>query len=376
MDRQVYIKGGLRTPIGVVHGQYKEILPEVLGSRILNQLRHTYRLESVDSVICGNATGTGGNIGRLMTLMSRFPDTVPAMTVDTQCASGGMSVAWAYAQIKAGISHTVIAGGIESASLQPKRSYAALDRREGDYYVAQFSPHEISSDAMLWGAERTIKKHAVSDEEMKYHVLRSHRLAQEAKEKRVLEPYVLPVIVHQRYCIDECIRKTMSASLLNRMKPILGEGTQVTAGNACLTHDGAAFLVVTDTPSECRIAHIESWAGNPLYSPEGAWLSTELLLNRTQLSMDDIDVIEWNEAFAVIDVLFARTYPNQLDTYNRLGGALAYGHPYGASGTIILLHAMAALQACQGKYAICAIAGAGGTGVAILLERMEQISIL
>ena len=86
--------------------------------------------------------------------------------------------------------------------------------------------------------------------------------------------------------------------------------------------------------------------------------------------MDDIDVVEWNEAFAIIDVLFDKTYPNHIGKYNMFGGALAYGHPYGCSGAILVLHCMAALESCGGRYGLCAIAGAGGTGTALIMERM------
>lgn len=366
----VYIRGGLRTPIGEVQGQYKAIKPEMLGSRVLNQLRHTYKLERVDQIICGNAVGTGGNIGRLTSLVSAFPDTVPAFTVDMQCASAGLAVELAYAQIKAGLAETIIAGGIESSSLQPLRTYSDLDDRSGSYTVAQFSPTENDALAMLKGAERVIEKYEVSRDELNRQVLRSHQLAVQTKEHKLLESYILPVLVDHHYCVDESIRPTMNERLLNRMKPILGTGTLVTAGNACFTHDGAAFLVLSSEPSDFRIVYTQAWGGDPLYSPEGALHCTEQLLTNTGLSMIDIDAVEWNEAFAVIDVLFARNYKDHLAKYNQLGGALAYGHPYGASGAIILLHLMATLKQCQGHYGLAAIAGAGGTGTAILIERV------
>lgn len=368
--KEVYIQGGLRTPIGQVGGQYKAIQPEILGSRILNQLRHTYHLDCVDSIMCGNAVGTGGNIGRLMTLESKFPNTVPAVSIDMQCASAAMAIEMAYSHIASQMSHTIIAGGIESSSLQPKRTYADLDKRQGDYYVAQFSPNENDPQAMLWGAERTIQKYGIQKEDLDPHVLRSHALASQAAKAFALDFIILPTIVDGNYCNDECIRSSMSQRLLNRMPLLLGPGTLTTAANACLTHDGAAFLVLTDQESEFRIHDIQAWSGDPLYSPEGAWKSSEAILKKTGMTMDDMDAIEWNEAFAVIDVLFERNYEKLLDRYNLLGGALAYGHPYGASGAIILLHLMTALRRRQGQFGLAAIAGAGGSGVAMIIERL------
>ena len=135
-------------------------------------------------------------------------------------------------------------------------------------------------------------------------------------------------------------------------------------------YDGAAFVYVSNTKGPFRIHSVMPWAGNPQFSPEGALESTEAILKRTGLTMDDIDVVEWNEAFAIIDVLFNKAYPNHMEKYNTLGGALAYGHPYGCSGAILVLHCMAALESCNGRYGLCAIAGAGGTGTALIMERM------
>ena len=162
----------------------------------------------------------------------------------------------------------------------------------------------------------------------------------------------------------------MNEKLLSRMKPLLGVDSITNAGNACLTHDGAAFVYLSNKKGPFKIHSVKPWAGNPQFSPEGALESTEAILKRTGLTMDDIDVVEWNEAFAIIDVLFDKTYPNHIGKYNMFGGALAYGHPYGCSGAILVLHCMAALESCGGRFGLCAIAGAGGTGSALIMERM------
>ena len=366
----VFIHNGLRTPIGVVNGQYKSIRPELLGAKVLNQLFDSKKASSLDAIFCGNAVGTGGNIARLMGLYSHLPNTIPAITVDMQCASGMMSVEMAYAHIASGMMDTVIAGGIESSSLQPLRTYADHDDRCGDYMVAQFAPKEISPLAMLEGAERTMIKHCVGVEELNPYIIRSHQCAQHAREQGILSPYILDIEIDGKRCIDESIRPSMNEKLLNRMKPLLGPNSITTAGNACLTHDGAAFVTLSSQEGSFRIVHAMPWAGEPLYSPEGALLSTKKILDVIGLSSTEIDVFEWNEAFAVISALFGREYPNLIDRYNMLGGALAYGHPYGCSGAMLLIHCMAALEYCNGHYGLCAIAGAGGTGTAMIIERM------
>ncbi|WP_251441015.1 acetyl-CoA C-acyltransferase [Veillonella intestinalis] len=365
MLSSVYIMGGLRTPIGSYKGQFKHIRPEQLGARLLDVLHERYA--SVDEIICGNAVGTGGNIGRLTALYSAYGKSVPAYTVDMQCASAGAAIIQGYRAIRSKMANTVIAGGVESSSLQPLRTYASDDERQGSYMVAQFSPHENDALAMLQGAERTAQKYDVKKEELDYWSLRSHRLAVKAREEGIVSPYIFDMGAGYK---DESIKPRLQQKILDRMKPILGEGTVTTAGNACYTHDGAAFVVLSEEPGPFRIVGALQYGGDPLYSPEGAWQATEQLLERTGLRMADLDAIEWNEAFAVIDVLFARTYGAYEGQYNQLGGALAYGHPFGCSGAIILLHAMAALEYRQGRYGICAIAGAGGMGTAILIERL------
>ena len=366
----VFIHNGLRTPIGVVNGQYKSIRPELLGAKVLNQLYDSIDASSIDAIFCGNAVGTGGNIVRLMGLYSKLPNTIPAVTIDMQCASGLMSIEMAYAHIASGMMNTVIAGGIESSSLQPLRRYAEHDDRSGDYMVAQFSPKELSSLAMLEGAERTMLKYNIKGDELNPYIVRSHRCAQYARDNGILSPYIQDIEIDGKFCIDESIRPSMNEKLLNRMKPLLGPNSITTAGNACLTHDGAAFVTLSSQEGPFRIVHAMPWAGNPLYSPEGALLSTKKILDATGISPTSIDVFEWNEAFAVISALFGREYPELIDRYNILGGALAYGHPYGCSGAMLLIHCMAALQYCKGHYGLCAIAGAGGTGTAMIIERI------
>lgn len=366
----VYIHGGLRSPIGVLNGQYKNTRPEVLGAQLINELIKRYEIDSVDGVFCGNAVGTGGNIGRLMSLMSDLSVSTPAVTVDMQCASALMSIEMAYTHIASDVMDSAIAGGIESSSLQPDRIYAASDDREGLYKVAQFSPQDSSPLAMLEGAERTIKKHKVVKEDLYPYIIGSHKRASEALNNPHLKSYIMPITINGKACVDECIRPKMNEKLLSRMKPLLGPDSITNAGNACLTHDGAAFVYLSNVKGPFRIHSIMPWAGNPQFSPEGALESTKAILKRTGLTMDDIDVVEWNEAFAIIDVLFNKVYPNHMGKYNMLGGALAYGHPYGCSGAILALHCMAALESCNGRYGLCAIAGAGGTGTALIMERM------
>ena len=145
----VFIHNGLRTPIGVVNGQYKSIRPELLGAKVLNQLFDSKKESSLDAIFCGNAVGTGGNIARLMGLYSHLPNTIPAVTVDMQCASGMMSVEMAYAHIASGMMDTVIAGGIESSSLVASVALVTDDILTAEYTVNFKKTHSQTLLPML-----------------------------------------------------------------------------------------------------------------------------------------------------------------------------------------------------------------------------------
>ena len=171
----------------------------------------------------------------------------------------------------------------------------------------------------------------------------------------------------------------MSQRLLDRLPYILPGGKVITAANACLMHDGAAFVVlcsekyrkVHKLSPQAAFRFGTSIGSDPFMSPKTAVLAIRKLFKQTGLSIDEIDSLEVNEAFAVIDVLLEREFPGIRDRLNPLGGALAYGHPYGASGAIILLHLLKNLQVNKGRFGICGVAAAGGIGTSLLVERVK-----
>ena len=381
MKDEVFIVAGLRTPIAHRGGALARVLPEELGARVIRVLlqRLGLRGEEVSGVLAGNAVGTGGNLARLMALRAGLPEEVPSCTVDMQCASAAAAISLAAAKIASGQGDCFLAGGMESASLQPLRVYDACDPRHalvpgGAYRTAQFSPGELAEDAMLRGAERVMQQEKVTRAELDAAVLRSHRLAAAAWRDGLLDDVVLPLPECAR---DTGIRPHLTQRLLDRLPPHFGPGTLLNAGNACAINDGAAFLLLASGAflrrhrwqSLARLVAAASGGGNPQESPRGAMRTADCLLAQQGLRYEDLAAIEFNEAFAVIDVLFARAHGDCLARYNCLGGALAYGHPYGASGAILALHLMQSLRQAGGGLGLLSIAGAGGMGEAILLER-------
>lgn len=374
-----YIIDGRRSYIGVENGMYKHLPAEVLAAEVLCALVPESVRQTVDEVIVGNGVGASGNIGRLATLTAHFPKEVPAYTVDMQCGSGLEALTIAAAKIKSGQADLIVAGGVDSSSTAPRRAYNRnhpdYERYGGEesfYSVAKFAPGEHDPYAMIRGAESVAVDTQMTRQELNKWVLRSHSLAKQTREAGVLEPYLVGV---QGAVADAGIRDCMSERFLDKLPPLLPGGAILTAGNTCLMHDGAAFLLVASkryveehnlTPL-AEIVDSVTVGGNPDKSPETAIIAIRKLLAKTGHAAEDIAVFECNEAFAVIDELFARAYPEAVDRYNRYGGALAYGHPYGASGGIITIHACRALQETPG-YAVCSIAAAGGIGHALLLR--------
>lgn len=380
--RKVCILDVRRSAIVTSNGKFKFMRPEVFGAQLLRRLRaeHADAFDHIDEIILGNAVGTGGNIARLCALTADLDQSIPAVTVDMQCASGAASIAIAFAKIRAGLADCIIAGGIESSSLQPLRIYhrndprhaqSSVDGINGAYLTAQFSPDTLAPTAMLEGAERVAQSDHISKHELDEWAIESHHRA--ARARASLSDAIVPI---DGWAIDNGIRDRIDHRLLDRAPLPLGEGTITSAGNSCRINDGAALAVLVsddfihryNLEPAAEILSAVSLGGDPMESPRGAMSTADFLLHRSNLRWENLNAIELNEAFAVIDVMFERAHPTLIDRYNRLGGAIAYGHPYGASGAILLLHLIRALGS-TGGLGLMSIAGAGGMGQAILIKR-------
>ena len=380
----VYVLGAVRTPILTKNGKFKTVPAEELGASVMRNLLEKFPDAGHDlsGVIGGNAVGTGGNITRLAALTAGISDSVPAWTVDMQCASAAAALAAAYRAFACGEGEVYLAGGMESSSLQPLRVYDKKDVRfmktpEGDgaYYTAQFAPGDLDPQTMLRGAERVAKAEHVAKEELDAWAIESHKRAAAAQKKGVLRPFIVSV---NGVGEDDGVRPRMNKKLLDRLPRLFGADSVTTAGTSCLINDGAAFALLVGERwlhkhskfrPAARIVAAQAMGGNPEESPRGAMRTAEALLSRLGLSMTDMAAIEFNEAFAVIDVLFERKYPDLVSRYNIFGGALAYGHPYGASGAILLVHLLASLETAGHGLGLLSIAGAGGMGEALLVEK-------
>ena len=338
MTKKVYILGGLRSHIGIQNGVFKKVLPEVLGAEVLKKLVEKYNIKDISEIVCGNTVSMGGNISRLMTLYAGIKSTVPAYTIDMQCASGSVAIDIAYSNIRSGKSELVIAGGIESTSTEVQKSLNINDPRyyygNNEFSVAQFSPDEFDDKVMLRAGERVAEKYNITKKELDFWSLESHRRAKNAKENGILKDVIIPIFNSYK---DEGIRENINERFLNRLKPLVKDNGKINIGNTSLKNDGAAFLILCSDEyikknrivPKAEILDTASIGVDPKYSPEAAGVAVNKILLSNSMTYDDISLYEYNEAFGVIDVMFKRENPELIDRYNILGGALAYGHPYG-----------------------------------------------
>ena len=401
MDK-VYLLGGRRSYIGVENGIYRNVSAEELGACVIKKVMDSYDIspEDIDLVAVGNAIGAGGNIGRLASLMAGVPEKTPVVTVDSQCGSGLAAIMQAAMQIELGMADVAIAGGFESSSTAPVRS---INKRHPDFSddgdnvfkVAKFKPGAYDELAMFRGAEKCAATFGMDRHELDMYAIRSHRRAAQAREngelddilagsfyeydrsRRTVEVYETGKCVnieasqHKNETStrkehpekDEGIRDRISEKLLTRLPALVPGGSYITAGNVCLTNDGAAFVLLcserflkkykenkkyfkdmNEIIHPFKIVDIVSVGASPDMSPVSIVPAIDKLLSRNNLKASDILAWEYNEAFAVIDKLMESYVNKDFSNANVFGGALAYGHPYGASGGIITLHLMKAME--------------------------------
>lgn len=350
-----------RTPIGKVNGQFKHIPPQQLMTPILRNLVEGLTVP-IDDVILGNVVGPGGNVARFSVLEAGLPMEIPGMTIDRQCSAGLEAIRLASYFIKSGAGQCYIAGGVESASTSP------FSKR------AQFSPKEIGDPDMVEAAENVARKFYVSKEQQDTYALTSYERTWRAFESEYLQQEIIPI--QQLQCDEELYKKRDLSILLKRIRPLLKDGT-VTAANSCGIHDGASAVLVMEEELAIQqgfqpvLRFIDSVVvGNhPNYPGAAPIPAIQQLLKKQQLTVEQIDLFEINEAFASKIVACMQELNIPFEKINCRGGALTIGHPYGASGGILITRLFYEVQRRENlKYVVAAIGSGGGIGVAVLLE--------
>jgi acetyl-CoA acyltransferase len=388
--RNAVIVSLARTPIGKAKkGSLKDTRPEEFASAVVKELlKRTKGLEpeQVEDVIFGCAMPEGEqgmNIARIVSLMSGLPDTVPAMTINRFCSSGSMAIAMAADFIKSGSIDIAIAGGVESMSM------VAMG---GNKMIADPAAFDINPDiysAMGTTAEIVARKFEISREEQDQFAYESHKKAAAAIAAGKFKEEIVPLKVRTMddgqwkeftFDTDEGPRADTTVEALGKLKPVFDPIGTVTAGNSSQINDGAAAVVVmseekADEMGLKPIAYVREWvvAGVP---PEimgiGPAKAVPKLLKKAKLTFDDIDLFELNEAFASQSVYCLKALGALgLDPakVNVNGGAIATGHPLGATGAVLTCKILGELQRRNAKRGVVTMCIGGGMGFAYLLER-------
>ncbi|WPR63231.1 thiolase family protein [Glutamicibacter protophormiae] len=383
-----YIVGAARTPIVRAGKEFTRITADRLLGSVIDALLQRAGIDphSVDHVFAGNAAGPGGNIARVAALASELPHTVPATSVDAQCASGLEAIAAAARMIRCGEADLVIAGGVESASTAPWRVEKQTDpmMQPRLYSRARFTPTPDPDPDMGVAAENIAVRYGISRERQDQFALGSHHKALQAKEAGAFDDELVDIsTAGGLVAADTCPRPELTPRKLAALKPAFVPGGSVTAGNACPINDGAAAVVLASERMLQRLG--PDFALRYLGAASGAsdpeilgMAATPAYRNLVRLLGEDPArseaLIEFNEAFAVQALACLDELGIGEHRVNRQGGALALGHPYGASGAVLVTRLFWQTQQARmpGQRAVALMAAAGGTGSAVAFESMPR----
>ena len=392
MDR-VVITSAVRTPIGSFGGTLKDISPIDLGAIVIKEAlnRSGIQLQEVDEVIMGNIlqAGLGQNPARQAAVKAGIPFNVPSHTVNKVCASGMKSVMLAVQAIKCQDAEIIVAGGVESMSQAPFLLYQARwGYRMGDAKVVDCMIHDgiwcaLENVHMGLTAENIAQQYNISREEQDEFAAGSQQKAEKAIKEGKFKEEIIPVPVPQKkgepiiFDTDEFPRFGITAEKLARLKPAFKEGGTVTAGNASGINDGAAALVIiSEKQAKSRglapLASVVSYAVaalEPGIMGLGPIPAVRKALSKANLKIEDIDIFELNEAFAVQSIQVLRELKIDPSRVNLKGGAIALGHPIGASGARILTTLLYAMKERGARRGLAGLCVGGGQGAAIIVEK-------
>ncbi|MFZ5846628.1 MAG: thiolase family protein [Actinomycetota bacterium] len=368
------IVGALRTPIGTAGRSLADVDAASLAAPVLRALAATLPGLPVTDVVLGNCMGPGGNVARVAALAAGLPLDVPGLTVDRQCGAGLAAVATASALVRE-TRGLVLAGGTESASTAPWRFWPPADGREPVRYErAPFAPADIGDPDMGLAADLLAEERGVSRERQDRYAATSHVRAHATQEAGGFDAEIVPVAGVRR---DDRPRPGMSAARLARLRPTFRDGGTVTAGNACGVNDGAAAVAVVDAATHgelglpgLRMLSTATVGVDPNRPGIGIVPAVRSALDRAGLTLDDIDAVELNEAFAGQVLACCDELGLDPERVCPDGGALALGHPWGASGAVLVVRLFSRLvRQDGGRHGLAAIAVGGGQGVAMVVQR-------
>jgi len=390
---EVYIVSGVRTAVGDFGGSLKSFMPSDLGGLVATEAlaRAGIEADAVEHVVIGQVMPTSARdqmLARVIGINAGIPLATPALTLNRLCGSGVQAIVSAAQMMKLGEASVTLAGGAEVMSNVPYHDHGVRWGRKMGANTQEDALTLGLSDAiggyhMGITAENVAERHCVSREDMDALAATSHARAAHAIAEGRFKDQILPVEVKTRkgvtvFDTDEHVKADTTVEVLGKMRPAFKKDGTVTAGNASGINDGAAAVVLaTGAEVEKRglkpLARIVAWghAGvEPEYMGEGPIQAVPIALKRAGLNLDQMDVIESNEAFAAQAAAVAKVLGFDPAKVNPNGSGVSIGHPVGATGTMLTIKAMYELKRIGGKYGLVTMCIGGGQGIAMVIENV------
>ena len=388
MAEKAYIVSAVRTPGGKKNGSLSDWHPADMGAAVLDELVKQTGVDpkDIDDVIFGCVDQVGaqaGNLARNAVLASSLPESVPGTTIDRQCGSSQQALHFAAQAVMSGTQDIVIAGGVEVMSIVPigasitdgmKAEHGfpfnakGIEKRYPGIFFSQFTGAELVADK--WNLSRS---------DLDSFALESHIKAANASKADLFKSEILPLEGNKGSMVisDEGIRYDASIEGLSGLNPVI-EGGVITAGNASQITDGASAIMICNdeglkkikTNPRALIKTITVVGDDPIFMLTGPIPASKLALKQSNLNIDEIDLYEVNEAFAPVPMAWAIELNADKNKLNVNGGAIALGHPLGATGTKLMTTMLHELERRKGRYALQAICEGGGTANATIIERI------
>ena len=380
--RDAVICAAVRTAVGKRDGALAGEHPVDLSGRLLNALAERAGIDPdlVEDVIGGCVSQVGdqsSNVGRYAVLAAGWPDTVPGVTINRACGSSQQSVDFAAHAVLSGQYDVVVAGGVEVMSRVPLGSARQGGTPYGPRAIARYDGFSFNQGlsaeliAQQWGFSRT---------QLDEFAVRSHELAAAAIDRGTFTEQVVPVpVADGEFSVDQGVRRGTSVETLSGLRPPFKEDGVIHAGNSSQISDGAAALLVTtsERARELGLTPLVRYAGGAVAGADAKLMltgpipATERLLKKTGLSIGDVGAFEVNEAFAPIPLAWLADTGADLEKVNPLGGAIALGHPLGASGVVLMTRLVHHMREQGIRYGLQTMCEGGGTANATLLELLD-----
>lgn len=391
----IVVSTPLRTAIGTFGGALKDVPATDLGATVGTAVIERSGIDParINQVIVGNilSAGQGMNPGRQVGVKSGVPVEAPGLTLNRMCGSGLQAIINAAQEIALGDADVVLAGGIENMDqapfLLPKGRYGyrmglpdatILDHMVNDGLWDAFHGYHMGITA-----ENVAERYGITREDCDAYAARSHQLAAKAHGEELFAGQIVSVPIRQKkqtvdFTTDEHVRPDSTAERLAQLRPVFKKDGLVTAGNASGINDGAAMMLVTSAakaeefglPVNGRLVSAAVSGVDPAYMGIGMVSASRKTLGKAGLTIDDIDVVEANEAYASVALAVQRELKVPDEKMNPVGGAVALGHPIGATGAVLTVKALYELERRQARYGLVTLCIGGGMGIAAIFERV------